>query len=281
MPIRVFDKKFGPDYLASVPMTPGVYLFLGDDGSVLYVGKAKNLRRRLGDYRRAVRGEKGYRLVMAAASLSWELCGTDLEAHLKEVELIQAKSPKQNVASAYSFLYPFLGLRREANTWWIGYSTRPETLPEFTFYGAYRSRGETLEFLSSLVELLKYVAHPEKLKNRFPPYSFGYAFRRIPEALAAELDLFLKGESDALLGSLFARLLDHAGARAHAADVKENLKVVREFFRTESEPLRRVIRLTGYGTYPVPQRERDPLFLKARFSAAAADSEGTPEVPIG
>src|SRR5690606_34944607 len=41
------DARHGEDLLARVPTTPGVYRWVADDGTVLYVGKAKNLRRRL------------------------------------------------------------------------------------------------------------------------------------------------------------------------------------------------------------------------------------------
>ncbi len=293
MPKRVFDKKFGESLLETIPLTPGVYLFWNEEGGLLYVGKAKNLRRRLGEYRRSVRGEKGYKLVHAAASLTWELCESDLDASLKEVGLIQSKKPKKNIASAYSFLYPYVGLRYDdRNTAWICYSTKPETLPDYTFFGAFRSRGDTLEFFASLRSVLKYLGHEEKGRHKFPSYSFGHGFRRLPENVVTELHAFLKGESEQFLATVFERLLNHAAARARAAEVKEDLRVLRQFFRAEAGPLAEALKSTGYQQYPVPQTERDPLFLRARFRVTVAtgvvaeapsgpsESPPTPEKPL-
>ncbi len=279
MPKRVFDKKFGPDFLDTIPLTPGVYLFWNEAGELLYVGKAKSLRRRLGEYRRSVRGEKGYKLVHAAASLTWEPCESDLDASLKEVSLIQTKKPAKNVASAYHFMYPYLGLKCEANVWWLCYSTKPETLPGYSFFGAFRSRGDTLEFLAALRAVLKYLGHEERGRHPFPAYSFGHAFRRLPEAIVTELQAFLRGESEQFLATVFDKLLNHAAARARAAEVKEDLRTLRRFYEAEAQPLGTVIRSTGYAVYPVPQTDRDPLFLKARFKVAIVVPAAEPSAP--
>src|SRR2546422_34982 len=47
--VRSFDRKFGDDFLPGVPAEPGVYRFYGPADALLYVGKARNLRRRLDD----------------------------------------------------------------------------------------------------------------------------------------------------------------------------------------------------------------------------------------
>ena len=44
--MRLFDTKFGRDFLAAVPSAPGVYRFYDGPGALLYVGKAANLRDR-------------------------------------------------------------------------------------------------------------------------------------------------------------------------------------------------------------------------------------------
>ena len=71
MSATLFDGKFGSDRLRELPREPGVYLFLDAEGRVLYVGKARDLRRRLVGYRNASRRKahrKMRRLVRLAAS---------------------------------------------------------------------------------------------------------------------------------------------------------------------------------------------------------------------
>jgi hypothetical protein len=69
---KQFDRKFGADLLRDLPAEPAVYLFKAEDGTVLYAGKAKNIRRRLASYRNATR-RKAHRkmrtLVRRASSL--------------------------------------------------------------------------------------------------------------------------------------------------------------------------------------------------------------------
>ena len=59
--MRLFDTKFGADFLAGVPTEPGVYRFYDVEGALLYVGKATSLRRRLGQYRTAGRKKKEHK----------------------------------------------------------------------------------------------------------------------------------------------------------------------------------------------------------------------------
>ena len=56
--MRTFDRKFGDDFLPGVPAEPGVYRFYGPEDALLYVGKARNLRRRLAQYRTTGRRKK-------------------------------------------------------------------------------------------------------------------------------------------------------------------------------------------------------------------------------
>ncbi len=230
------------------------------------MGKAKSLRVRLSQYRLAGRGEKMRRLVKKAFRLTWELCESELQACLREVELIQINRPPQNIASAYSFMYPLVGTRIEAGALWFCFTTVPAELPQYQFHGSFRSREVTATAFFALVRLLKYLGHPEKLSGEIPSYSYCMGFRRVPAMIASELQELLSGKSPQLLTTLFTRLLEHAGARAKASEVKEDLRSLRTFYETEAVPLRLVIEATGFEAYPVLQQQRDPLFLKAKLA---------------
>ncbi len=256
------------EFLSSLPTTPGVYQLWDENGGLLYVGKAKNLKARLAQYRRASRREKMFKLIKAASKITWEPCKTDLDACLREVELIQTAKPKRNVASAYSFRYPFLGIKTETHHLQFCFSTVPAALPDYRFFGAFRSRENATETIAALSRLLKYVGHQERIEEEFPSYCYGYGYRRVPADVIGELIEFFLGNSPKLINTLFLRLLEHAGARAKATEVKEDLRLLRTFWQDEALPLRQAIQLTSFVSYPVPQPDRDPLFLRAKTAKA-------------
>ncbi len=82
----------------SLPEISGVYFFCSGDGTVLYVGKASNIRERIRSYVAAKRGTKQFRLMQEARSLSVQQTGSDIEALVAESEAIKRLQPKYNVA---------------------------------------------------------------------------------------------------------------------------------------------------------------------------------------
>lgn len=81
-----------------MPEDPGVYQFLNDKGVVLYVGKAKNLKRRVSSYfvKRADLGEKTKLLVTQVKKIKVILVASELESLLLEANLIKKYNPKYN-----------------------------------------------------------------------------------------------------------------------------------------------------------------------------------------
>jgi hypothetical protein len=89
--------RVGERICAAAPTTPGVYILRGSGGEALYVGKAINVRRRLrshfaGRRWRALRPE-----LARIADAEWISVGSDLEAELREAELIARLKPTVNV----------------------------------------------------------------------------------------------------------------------------------------------------------------------------------------
>jgi hypothetical protein len=89
-------------------------------------------------------------------------------------------------------------------------------------------------------------------------------FRRLPRGAAAAWQAFLRGESREALESLAVALLEHPAATARRAEIQADLHAVARFFDDEAVLLARAMTATGYQAYPVPQAERDPLFVLAR-----------------
>ena len=289
--MRLFDQKFGADFLAGVPAAPGVYRFLDAAGALLYVGKAGSLRRRLAQYRTAGRKKKERKrraLVKAAATITWEVCESDLAASLTEIRLIQTLRPRRNVAGAFPFLYPFLGMRVDGRETFFCLTTRPEAFPSFELHGAYRSRDATGEAFHALARLLRFVGHPiprardriigaaarssaaARYSSAAARYSMIIGFRRLPVDAPPGWSKLFRGVSREALEALALELLEHPGAMARRAEIQEDLESIALFFESEAHALARARATTGYAGYPVPQRERDLLFVQSREALRAA-----------
>jgi predicted GIY-YIG superfamily endonuclease len=154
--VRTFDRKFGVDFLAGVPSKPGVYRLYDAAGTLLYVGKARDLRRRLAQYRttrRTKKDRKRRRLVDVADRIVWDVCDSEFDALLAEIRLIQSLRPRDNIAGAFPFLYPFIGIRVEGRETQFCLATSPAAFPSFAFHGAFRSREVTREAFFALMLL--------------------------------------------------------------------------------------------------------------------------------
>ena len=270
---RLFDAKFGGDFLQQVPREPGVYLFRDASSTVIYVGKAVNLRRRLQGYRRAMCRKKQRKMrtiVRHATQLTYEVCLGESCALLRENELIQHHLPMFNVAGAYSFLYPYLGLKTDETDRGqlsLCCTTRPNELTQrgFKLFGAYRSRRATRDAYLALFQLITYIAHEDKGARRaLGPVAFSRisCFRLFPIAMVPGLSAWLRGESCAVLHTLCEALLDKAPARRDRAEVQGGLDDLREFFQQEAQPLRRAMDLMEIKGNMIAQELRDPLFIK-------------------
>lgn len=273
--MQLFDRKFGADFLAGVPSEPGVYHLYDSAGVLLYVGKARDLRRRLGQYRttrRLKKDRKRRALVRAAARIEWQVCESELDALLTEIRHIHTLAPQRNVAGAFPFLYPFVGIRAEGQDVCFCLTTTPEAFTSFGLSGAFRSRRVTRDAYFALMRLLRFVGHasPRRRSDRasLPRYSHMYTFRQLPAGSADTWNSLLRGVSRKALVDLSLRLLEHPGARARSAAVEDDLRAVGRLFDEEAAPLAAAIAATGHADYPVAQRDLDALFL--RFAAARA-----------
>lgn len=97
--LGIFDQKLRwVSVLESVPPSPGVYWFLDGNAKVLYVGKAKDLRKRVYSYTRVGKhSRKTLNLVTEAHELRYKILNSELEALLIEAELINAHQPHYNI----------------------------------------------------------------------------------------------------------------------------------------------------------------------------------------
>lgn len=98
----------------SLPREPGVYLWKDAKGVVLYVGKAQDLRARIGNYLGRPGNDKQARMLMEATDVEFVAVRTVKEALVLEQNLIKRHRPAYNVLMVDDKKYPYIAVTREA-----------------------------------------------------------------------------------------------------------------------------------------------------------------------
>ncbi|MDN5303397.1 MAG: excinuclease subunit [Fusobacteriaceae bacterium] len=100
--------------LNEFPDMPGVYLMKNNNKKIIYIGKAKNLRKRVSSYfQKKHDRKKTEELVKNIDSIDYILCKTELDALILENNLIKKHKPKYNIALKDSKTYPYLFISNE------------------------------------------------------------------------------------------------------------------------------------------------------------------------
>ncbi len=100
--------------LATMPQSPGVYRMLDDKGDALYVGKARNLKRRVTNYTQITRlPERLRRMVHETVTMEIVTTHTEAEALLLEANLIKRLKPRFNIVLRDDKSYPWLMLTED------------------------------------------------------------------------------------------------------------------------------------------------------------------------
>ncbi len=94
--------------LAQIPNKPGSYQMRNKDGIIIYVGKAKNLHRRVNSYFNRTQTGKTAKMVSEIADFTYIVTATELESLLLEINLIKQYNPKYNVLLKDDKSYPYI-----------------------------------------------------------------------------------------------------------------------------------------------------------------------------
>ena len=100
-------KKF-KDKLSLVPTSPGCYQMKNKDGLIIYVGKAKNLKRRLSSYFNKTQTGKTLMLVNEIEDFEYIVTSTEIESLILEITLIKKYNPKYNILLKDDKSYPYI-----------------------------------------------------------------------------------------------------------------------------------------------------------------------------
>ncbi len=133
-----------------MPARPGVYRMIGADGEVLYVGKAKSLKNRVGQYAQG-RGHTNaiYRMIHQTVSMEIVVTATETEALLLETNMIKRLKPRYNVLMRDDKSFPFIAIRTDHR---IPALQKHRGAKNFRgkFYGPFASAGAVNRTLNTL-----------------------------------------------------------------------------------------------------------------------------------
>jgi len=147
------DVDFRPK-TGEIPTNPGVYRFIDENGRVLYVGKAKNLRARLSSYFAPLESlqEKTRRMVQTARDVNWTIVKTEFEALQLEFTWIKEFDPPFNVRFKDDKSYPYLAVT-------VGdevpraFITRNKGIKQARYFGPYTQAWAVRETLDTLIKV--------------------------------------------------------------------------------------------------------------------------------
>jgi predicted GIY-YIG superfamily endonuclease len=199
-------ERLGREFFRALPMGSGVYLMRGADDTVLYVGKAKNLRKRLGSYRVANperMPRRHLRLLRAVVRIELEECADESAALLREAELLRALKPRFNRAGTWRPPARFLVWRSEADRLEVAVTETPAA--GWKTHGPLGSGAVGLQAV--LTRLLWVAVHPERGVVGLP---MGWARGRIAGSTVIDCGGRLE-EAVAAMESLFAGQADGFG----------------------------------------------------------------------
>src|SRR5215475_7543018 len=116
-PPKPLVERFGKEFFRALPEGPGVYLMCGVSEGVLYVGKARNLRKRLAAYRVANperMSRRIIRLLHQTRRIEWDVCSSEEVARYREELLICVLAPKFNSVGK---VWPVRGGKLQVRKW--------------------------------------------------------------------------------------------------------------------------------------------------------------------
>lgn len=136
--------------IRTLPMSPGVYRMLDQDGNPLYIGKARNLKRRVASYT----NEKNYGsrialMIDATKTLDITITKTEVEALLLESNLIKKQRPRYNILLRDDKSFPYIVIRHN-HQWAQITKHRGARDAKAEYFGPFASANAVNQALSAL-----------------------------------------------------------------------------------------------------------------------------------
>ena len=198
--------------LELLPTSPGCYIHKDKNGTIIYVGKAKNLRNRVRSYFRGSHDTKTEALVSEIVDFECIVTESNIEALLLEINLIKENKPKYNIMLKDDKSYPFIKITNERYPRLI--ITRQVKKDGGLYFGPYPDVGaanEIKRLLDRIFPFRKCTNPPSKVCFY---YHIGQCMAHTVcrkdeayfKAMAQEVSDFLKGQDDKIIDELKSKM---------------------------------------------------------------------------
>jgi excinuclease ABC subunit C len=239
-----FDLK---SFIKNLTTGPGVYRMMGDADRILYVGKARNLQRRVGSYfLRTQQTPKTDRLLSFVERVEVTLTHTETEALILENNLIKKHKPPYNIMLRDDKGYPFIFISTAQEHPRISFHRGPQRA-KGRYFGPYPSAGSAREAMNHIQRLFSIRTCEDSFyKNRSRP-CLQYQIKRCsgpcvdaPEASSYKTDignalLFLEGKNHSITESLTTHMIQAAADMEYekAAKYRDQVAALRSVEETQ------------------------------------------------
>ena len=204
--------------LELLPTSPGCYIHKDKNGTIIYVGKAKNLRNRVRSYFRGSHDTKTEALVSEIEDFEFIVTESNIEALLLEINLIKENQPKYNIMLKDDKSYPFIKITNETYPRLI--ITRQVKKDGGLYFGPYPDVGaanEIKRLLDRLFPFRKCTNPPEKVcfyyhLGQCKAHTICKVDSQYFKELAQEVAAFLKGQDDQIIEDLRGKMAGAAQA---------------------------------------------------------------------
>ena len=202
--------------LELLPTSPGCYIHKDKNGTIIYVGKAKNLRNRVRSYFRGSHDTKTEALVSEVEDFEFIVTESNIEALLLEINLIKENQPKYNIMLKDDKSYPFIKITNETYPRLI--ITRQVKKDGGLYFGPYPDVGaanEIKRLLDRIFPFRKCTNPPEKVCfyyhiGQCRAHTICHNEPHFFQDMAQEVSDFLKGHDDKIIDELKRKMTSAA-----------------------------------------------------------------------